>query len=181
MLILETPRLLLRTFQASDIPLLAAMNADPEVMRWLGGPMTPERTRGRALAVQARMSAGGTGMLPVERRGDGAFLGIVGLNRLDWYPEDIEVGWRLRPEAWGQGYATEAGRAWIAHAFDRPGADRVISVPDARNRRSIAVMERLGMRLDHHTRLKDEDDEFDVAVHAVTREEWSRRSSGAAA
>jgi RimJ/RimL family protein N-acetyltransferase len=169
----ETERLRLRLFRQDDLPLLCAMNADPEVMRWLGGPMTAEQTLTRAEASQARFQAVGRGMFAVERRADGTFLGIAGLNRLDWYPDEIEVGWRLRPEFWGQGYATEAGRAWIARAFRVLGAPRVISVADVPNLRSLAVMRRLGMRLDHHARLKDGDEEFDAAIYAVPRAEWA--------
>ena len=108
---------------------------------------------------------------------DGAFLGIAGLNRLAWYPDDLEVGWRLLPAHWGQGYATEAGRAWLGHAFRRHGVGRVISVADVPNRRSRAVMERLGMRLDHVATLQDGEDRFDAAVHAITRAEWEQEPS----
>jgi RimJ/RimL family protein N-acetyltransferase len=168
----ETERLRLRMFQQDDLPLLCAMNADPEVMRWLGGPRPPQLTLARAEESQAAFPKVGRGMIAVDRRADGVFLGIAGLNRLDWYPDEIEVGWRLRPDFWGRGYATEAGRAWVARAFRVLGVDRVISVADVPNVRSLAVMRRLGMRLDHHARLRDGDEEFDAAVHAVTRSEW---------
>ena len=170
--ILETERLRLRLYQESDLEPFCAMNADPVVMRWLGGPSTAEHSLGRARAINAGFGSDGFGMMPLERKADGAFLGIAGLNQLDWYPGDVEVGWRLRPEAWGNGYATEAGRAWLGRAFERLGVARVISVADAPNLRSRAVMERLGMRLDHLATLSDDGDTFEAAVHALSREDW---------
>lgn len=175
---MDTPRLRLRTFRTADLPLLVAMNADPAVMAHLGGPMAPEASLAMAEAIQRRFGAEGTGMIAVERRADGAFLGIAGLNRLRWYPDDLEVGWRLLPAHWGQGYATEAGRAWLGHAFRRHGAARVISVADVPNTRSRAVMARLGMRLDHVATLQEGEDRFEAAVHVIARAEWEARQSG---
>lgn len=172
--ILETPRLVLRTFAESDLPLLVAMNADPRVTEFLGGPRPAGESLELAAWVNLNFPRLGRGMMAVERRADGAFLGIAGLSRLDWFPEDIEVGWRLRPEAWGQGYATEAGRAWLDRAFAAHPVARVISVADLPNARSRAVMGRLGMRLDHVAVLRDGADEFEAAVHVLSREEWAR-------
>ena len=108
----------------------------------------------------------------MERRSDGALLGIAGLNRLRWDPGEIEVGWRLLPSHRGQDLATEAGRAWIGHAFGTLGASRVISVSDLPNHASQAVMRRLGTVVDHHATLKDGEDEFGAVIHAISRETW---------
>ena len=170
--VLETPRLVLRTFAAADLPPLVAMNLDPVVMAFLGGPRLAEASLRMAEEVNRRFPETGHGMMTVERREDGAFLGIAGLNQLAWYPEEIEVGWRLLPAHWGHGYATEAGRAWLGWAFRRHGVGRVISVADLPNLRSQAVMRRLGMRLDHVAVLREGEDEFEAAVHAITREAW---------
>lgn len=171
----ETPRLRLRTFRPDDLAPLCAMNADAGVMEFLGGPQAPADTLAMAADIDALFRREGTGMIAVERRADGAFLGLVGLNRLDWYPDDLEVGWRLLPAHWGHGYAAEAGAAWLAHAFLRLGAPRVLSVADAPNARSRAVMARLGMRLDHLATLPHEGGTFEAAVHALTRAEWDAR------
>ncbi|MFC5567072.1 GNAT family N-acetyltransferase [Rubellimicrobium aerolatum] len=172
---METPRLRLRTFRTGDLAHLVAMNADPTVMAHLGGPMSPEASLAMAEAIQHAFLAEGIGMIAVERRADEAFLGIAGLNRLAWYPDDLEVGWRLLPAHWGRGYATEAGRAWLGYAFRRHGVARVISVADVPNRRSRAVMERLGLQLDHTALLQEGEDRFEAAVHAITRAEWERQ------
>ena len=171
--VLRTPRLIVRTFQRSDLAPFAAMNADPGTMRFLGGPLEARRSIEWAHELQRRFAEGRLGMMPMMRRADGAFLGAAGLNRLGWYPDDVEVGWRLLPEHRGQGFATEAGRAWLALAFRTLPLARVISVADAPNEASRAVMERLGMRLDHVATLRDGDTTFEAAVHAVSREAWA--------
>jgi RimJ/RimL family protein N-acetyltransferase len=168
----ETERLRFRTFRAADLGPMAAMNADPKVMEFLGGSWSAEKTAAVAQEINAAWAARGRGMLAVERRSDGAFLGMAGLTALSWFPQDVEVGWRLLPAFWGQGYASEAGRAWIGWGFARHGPDRIISVADVPNRRSRAVMERLGMRLWREMRLWEGDDEFDAVVYEVRREDW---------
>lgn len=176
--VLTTPRLVLRAFLAADLPLYAALNRDPEVVRHLGGPVSREESDSIADWAQAMHSAEGIGLLAVERAADGAFLGMCGLHHLDWYPDDIELGYRLAREHWGHGYATEAARAWLAHGFGALGLPRVISVTDVANTRSVAVMRRVGMSVDHLATLEDEGVPFDAVVHSLTREQWEQRERG---
>ena len=75
-LVLSTPRLLLRTFRRDDLPHYAALNADPEVARYLGGPLTREDSEDIAALAQECYAREGLGLLAVERRQDGAFLGM---------------------------------------------------------------------------------------------------------
>ncbi len=94
--VLTTPRLVLRAFRRDDLPHYAELNADLEVMRYLGGVLTRESSDQMAVWAQERHAREGTGLLAIERRADGAFLGMCGLHVLrDWYPDDIEIGWRL--------------------------------------------------------------------------------------
>ena len=74
--VLTTPRLLLRSFRRDDLPLYAALNADPEVMRYLGGGLTRAASDQMAEWAQERHAREGTGLLAIERRADGAFLGM---------------------------------------------------------------------------------------------------------
>lgn len=170
--ILITERLLLRSFRLDDVARYQALCADPEVMQFLGGPWAPEFTR-KVKADANRGARSGGGMVAMERRSDGAFLGAAGLGVETWYPDDIQVGWRLIPAYWGRGYATEAGRAWLSYGFATLGRHRLIAMADVPNLRSIAVMRRLGMRLDHQARLRDGDDEFDAAIYAITAADWA--------
>ncbi len=173
--ILTTPRLLLRTFRREDLPLYAALNAHPEVARYLGGPLTREDSDEIAEWAQQCYQEEGIGLLAVERREDGQFLGMCGLHHQEGYPDELEVGWRLAFDHWGHGYATEAATAWLDHAFDTLGAPRVISIADRPNVRSLAVMRRLGMSFDHEAEVWDNGVSFQAVVYSITGDKWARR------
>ncbi len=179
---LSTERLLLRTWRADDLEPFAALNADPEVVEFLGGVAVP-RAESDAIAAYADglWEEERLGLLAVERRSDGAFLGFCGLHRLpDWYPDDVEIAWRLAREHWGHGYATEAARAWLDHGFGTLGLDRVISTTDRDppNVRSIAVMRRLGMVWDHDAELAEDGVTFPAVVHSITADRWRAQVPG---
>jgi RimJ/RimL family protein N-acetyltransferase len=173
--VLTTPRLLLRTFRREDLPLYAELNADPEVVRYLGGvPLSREHSDGIAEWAQECFATEGLGLLAVERREDGVFLGMCGLHHQQSYPDDVEVGWRLAHEHWGHGYATEAATGWLDHAFGPLGLARVISITDPPNVRSLAVVRRLGMTFDHEAEVEDDGLMFQAVVYSITADEWRR-------
>lgn len=173
--VLVTQRLTLRCFRESDLAPYSALNVDPDVVEYLGGPVTKEYTREMADWAHGLYEREGIGLLAVERSEDGAFLGMCGLHHLDSFPDDLEVAWRLAREYWGHGYATEAARAWLDYGFGVKGLPRVISVADPPNVRSVAVMKRLGMTFDHETRITEEGEEFDVVVYSITSARWTAR------
>jgi RimJ/RimL family protein N-acetyltransferase len=177
-LVTTTERLTLRTFRADDLPLYAALNVDPEVVEYLGGPLTRVDSDDIAAYANDLHASDGIGLLAVERTADGEFLGMCGVHVLDWYPDDLEVGYRLARAHWGHGYATEAAQAWLRIAFEQVHAPRVISVTDAPNLRSIAVMRRLGMTYDHSAQLEEDGATFDAVIHSLTRERWLELSGG---
>jgi RimJ/RimL family protein N-acetyltransferase len=167
-----TDRLILRSFRRDDLPVYQALGDDPLVMQYLGGLWSHARTEAAARGANLSQIEHGYGMLAVERCVDGRFLGIAGLSVEQWYPDDLQVGWRFFPQFWGLGYATEAATAWLDHGFGSLGRQRIISMADVPNHRSIAVMRRLGMSFDHEARLRDGEDEFDAAIYAITAEHW---------
>jgi RimJ/RimL family protein N-acetyltransferase len=169
-----TERLVLRPFREGDLDGWAALNADPKVIEFLGPPLSREDSDRTAWAINASYAANGFGFLAVERRSDGAFLGAAGLSREKWYPDDLEIGWRLAPEYWGHGYATEAAASWLDYAFGEAGLPRVIAVTDTPNVRSIAVMRRLGMSFDHEAVLEDDGVPFDATIYALKAEAWRK-------
>ena len=173
--VLMTPRLVLRTFRENDLPMYAALNADPEVTRWLGGPMSRQDSDDIAAWAQECVERDGFGLIAVERKTDSAFIGMCGLHHQMSYPDDVEVAWRLAREYWGRGYATEAASAWLDHAFGPLQLDRVISITEQTNVRSLAVMGRLGMRFDHAGKVRDGDEIFDAVIYATTNEQWHVR------
>ncbi|PZF83280.1 GNAT family N-acetyltransferase [Jiangella anatolica] len=145
---LTTDRLTLRPIEPSDADAFAAMNADPAVMEhFTTGPLDRAASDRMLARMHADHHRDGYGLAAVERRADGAFLGFTGIHRHHWYPDDVEIGWRLARSAWGQGYATEAATAWMEHAFGELALPRLISITVAANQRSIAVMRRLGFTL----------------------------------
>lgn len=165
---LRTERLILRPFRAEDLPVFAAMNADPEVMKYLGGhALTRAQSDAMAQDITRASEATGYGKLAVERASDGVFLGMCGLSRESWYPDDLEIGWRLARPHWGQGYATEAAWAWMAYGFKQLRLNRIISIADVPNARSIAVMKRLGMTWDHDAELADGEETFAATIYAI--------------
>ena len=144
-----TERLRMRAWRSSDRDPFAALNADPEVMRYFPSVQSREESDAFADRIEARIAELGYGLWALEPVATGQFIGFTGLNPM---PDDVpgaggvEVGWRLAAAAWGQGYATEAGRAALAVAFDQAGYDEVWSLTATVNGPSRAVMERLGLR-----------------------------------
>ncbi len=145
---IETERLLLRDWQPCDAAPFAAMNADPEVTRYLRGPMSRHASDELIARIRAHWDAHDFGLYAVEIKSSGAFAGFVGLAVPSFLPEvlpAVEVGWRLAREHWGQGYATEGAAACLDHGFGDLGLRQIISIIDPRNAASVRVAERLDM------------------------------------
>ena len=121
------------------------MTADPEVMRHIGPPLSrPDAWRQMAMHA-GQWALRGYGSWAIERASDGMLLGRAGL----WNPEGwpgIEVGWMLRRDAWGHGYASEAARAAVAWAWAAVDTGELISIIRPENARSVRVAEGLGMQ-----------------------------------
>lgn len=187
---LETARLRLRPWSKGDVPEYARILRDPEVMRYLGSGFRYRVKRGAASAVasvsdlEARRairkltthwSRCGFGEWAVEEKATGQLIGQVGLHHHpDWVADtaDVEVGWLLARRAWGQGFATEGGRASIAYAFDRLALERLVSIAFLPNERSQRVMERLGLARIGETHWKGSD----VVWYAIDRVAWKNEA-----
>jgi RimJ/RimL family protein N-acetyltransferase len=162
---LGTERLLLRPFREEDLDEWAAILADEETSRWIGGVRERDAAWERLAVYLGHWMLRGYGQWAVERKSDGRLIGRAGLWNPEGWPE-LEVGWTLSRDAWGEGYATEAGRAAIDWAFDELGLNRVASVIAVDNARSRAVAVRLGMSLDYETELGSGER---VVVYALER------------
>ena len=108
--------------------------------------MTAEQSAAQLDRTMRHWEEHGFGVWAVEERMTGRLVGRVGLARHQLWPQDVEVGWALAPEVWGRGYATEAGRASLDHAFTELGCAMVVSIVHPENAASIRVMDRLGIR-----------------------------------
>jgi RimJ/RimL family protein N-acetyltransferase len=132
---------------------LAAMNAQPEVLRYLGGGsgLTRAESDEGSARIAAHWDSYGFGVWAAVERATGEMLGFVGLCHPVWWPamvDRVEVGWRLRREAWGAGYATEAARAALRAGFETLRLEQIVSFVHPANDRSLAVARRLGMRVE---------------------------------
>jgi RimJ/RimL family protein N-acetyltransferase len=148
--VLETPRLRLRGFRASDLDAQASAMTDPEVVRHLGGaPLSREDTWRKILASPGLWALLGYGYWVAERREDGAYLGQIGFAdfKRDMRPsiEGLpEMGWIMAPQAQGQGYATEAALAALAWADQAFGGGEIVAIISHDNAASIRVAEKIG-------------------------------------
>ncbi|MFB6632218.1 GNAT family N-acetyltransferase [Streptomyces sp. NPDC056362] len=145
-----TPRLLLRRWNDDDLVPMAEINADPEVMRWIGDGSVRdlEETAEAIERYEEEWDEEGFGLFAVEILGSGELIGFAGLSVPDFLPEvlpAVEIGWRLGRPYWGQGYASEAAHAVLEFALQDRGLDRVIAIAHPGNRASENVMRKLGM------------------------------------
>lgn len=150
----ETPRLLLRQWQAADREPFAALNADPIVMAHFPAPLTREESDEVADHCERLIAERGWGAWATEKKATGEFIGFVGLH----IPEDdlpmspcVEILWRLAQAHWHQGFATEAARGALHIGFEVLQLPEIVSFTASSNTRSRAVMERLGMQMDAAT------------------------------
>ncbi|MFI2432763.1 GNAT family N-acetyltransferase [Streptomyces sp. NPDC018693] len=148
---LETPRLILRRWREEDVVPMAAINADPEVMRWIrdGSVRDEQQTRGGVQAWEREWESEGFGLFAVEIRSTGELAGFTGLSVPHFLPEvlpAVEVGWRLGRSHWGRGLATEAAVAAVRFGFEERGLERIVSIAQVGNDASERIMTKLGMR-----------------------------------
>ena len=145
----ETERLRLRQWRPADREPFALLNADPRVMEFFPAPLSRERSDALVDAWQSHLEEHGWSNWAAEIRATGEFIGFVGLTlpkRVLPFSPCVEVGWRLAFEHWGKGYASEAAREALRVGFDDLGLEEIVSFTSVLNRRSRAVMERIGMR-----------------------------------
>lgn len=147
-----TDRLVLRDWREEDLVPFVRHTNTPSVMRWLGGVADPEALkdfwRSRGMTWQ---STRGFTFWVVERKADAELLGFCGIKLADAPGGESvaglhEIGWRLREDAWGRGYAKEAASASLDFAFDKLEAPRVVAITVAGNAPSWGLMRRLRMR-----------------------------------
>ncbi|WP_395329748.1 GNAT family N-acetyltransferase [Novosphingobium sp. BL-8H] len=182
---LETDRLVLRNWQPGDIARFAAVTNNPDVMRWLGGVMDAERlAQSEARMIGFHESYGHTFWI-VERKADGGhlsgeMLGFCGLKKIDApgasFPGEFEIGWRMRTDAHGKGYAKEAAIASLDAGFDRFGAEEIFAITVIENEPSWGLMRRLDMR--RREDLDYDDPRFEpplrhTIAYSITRDEWA--------
>ena len=173
-----TPRLLMRSWRDGDLELWDRHLNVPEVAATVGGLQSREEIAAGLARMAACEAENGFCFWALERREDGAFLGFCGIKRFtaEGIPPELEgapeIGWRLRPDAWGEGYAREAATATLDLAFGRFSLGEVYAITMPHNDRSWGLMRRLGMKA-------RADLDFVMPVHGrhvtyrIGREEWT--------
>jgi RimJ/RimL family protein N-acetyltransferase len=144
---IETERLILRGWRDEDHAPFAAMGRSPAVMEHLGALQTDEQVAAGIERQRGFQSVHGHCFWAIERRADGAFLGFCGLKPGTVGPieGEVEIGWRLREDAWGQGYAREAAEASIAWGWANLDTPRIMAITTPANAASWGLMIRIGM------------------------------------
>lgn len=116
MIYIETARLRLRDWQEADFELFSRMNADEEVMKFFPKTLSKEESDAFAKAIIAEIKENGFGLYAVEVKETNEFIGFIGFHRATFesdFTPCIEIGWRLKKEVWGRGYATEGAKACL--------------------------------------------------------------------
>jgi len=176
---IETERLRLRQWKKEDFPAFAKLNADGEVMEFYPALLNERESNDMALRFEALIAYSGWGFWVVEKLDDNAFVGFVGLHEPTYdlpVTPCVEIGWRLAKEYWGQGYATEAARASLCVAFGMLDLPEVYSFTSVLNKKSQAVMERLGMinmcRNFDHPMIPEDSPLREHVLYKINRENW---------
>ena len=168
----------LRPWRDEDPESFAAMNSDTRVMEFFRSTLSRVQSDAMVDGIQKHFTKHGFGLWAIEVAGVAPFVGFAGLAVPEFnahFTPCVEVGWRLALEHWGHGYATEAARLALDYGFSTCAFSEVVSFTSATNRRSRAVMERLGMR-------RDPADDFDYPLmpegHPLRPHVLYRLSSG---
>jgi RimJ/RimL family protein N-acetyltransferase len=154
---LETDRLVLRDWQASDWIPFSALNADAETMRYFPGTLTAAASEALIVRICEHFAQHGFGFWALELKGTGEFIGFTGLSTPRFsahFTPCVEIGWRMAKAFWGHGYATEAAQEALRFGFERLSLDEIVAFTAVGNLPSRRVMDRIGM-------VRDSADDFD--------------------
>lgn len=171
---IETPRLILRPWMMDDYDDFLRLRTNPEIMRYIKpqGIPTPEQVRERYEKIIAAREKNGFGSCAVVYRKTGRIIGWCGLQPYD-NPEEIEIGYAIEKEFWGQGIVSEAAEATLRYGFETLCLDRIVAVAIPENRGSSRVMEKIGMTYEKNTVAYGNE----CVYYAMSRDEWTALSS----
>ena len=177
---LETERLLLRPPQRGDFERYAELLDDESAARYIGGRLSRAAAWRRFLQMPGAWSVQGFGMFSLIEKASGRWLGQLGPWKPEGWPGN-EVGWSLHPDAWGKGYATEAGIAAIDWAFDQLGWDDIIHCIHPDNAASQKLAARFGSRNHGPGQLPAPYEDSPTDVWGQSRGQWQAFRAGAVA
>ncbi|WP_211471818.1 GNAT family N-acetyltransferase [Collimonas humicola] len=180
---LESPRLLLRQWRDADLPDLATMCADPQVMRYFPAPLNRAQSAALIAGLREHFALHGFGFWALECKDSGALIGLTGLLRVGFtapFTPAVEIGWRLARQHWRQGYASEAATTALAAGFEQLGLEQIVSFTADSNLPSQRVMQSIGMQHDpsddfQHPKLADDHPLKPHVLYRITQTQWRAR------
>ncbi len=149
--ILETKRLILRTFEEQDLDVMAAIDQDPKVCAFLPGVATRRTTHALIQRIIQHYQERGFSLYAVLLKGTMEMIGFLGLMTPSfeaYFTPAVEIGWRLSSKYWNHGYATEGAEAVLQYAFNTLNLPEVVSFTTINNLASRRVMEKIGLKHD---------------------------------
>ena len=147
-ILLETERLVLRRMSLSDLDLMAQLNSDPAVMRYIGDGAVWTRAQSEARIrriLKVYEIFPGLGLWIGEEKANRRFVGAFALNYIPKTVE-VEIGYRLSKSAWERGFATEGARALVRYGISELGLDRVVGLTHPENEPSKRVLMKAGLQ-----------------------------------
>lgn len=176
---LETNRIRLRQWKVEDYLPFSELNLDAKVMEFFPNTLTKTESDAMADKITSLISKRGWGFWAAEQKATHEFMGFVGLHspnsELPFSP-CVETGWRLAKKFWGFGYATEAAKQALNFAFEALHLDEVVSFTAVENKKSQAVMQRLGMintkQNFMHPDIKINKPLCEHVLYKIKREQW---------
>ncbi len=155
--IIQTDRLILRQWNDEDFESFAELNADPRVMEFFPATWTLEESKASMQTARKHIEMYGWGKWAVSLLATGEFIGRIGLEEMDFqapFSPNIELGYRIAYNYWGNGYASEGAKGALEYGFKQIGLKEIVAFTPALNQRSQFVMQRIGM---HHDSKSDFD------------------------
>lgn len=183
--VIETERLILRTWKDEDALAYFHINQDPKVIEYLLGPLTMQEVHDFMAAANRQSEERGHTLWAAELKSTAELIGFVGLQYTSWpahFTPAVEVGWRLGSQHWGRGYATEAANASLAYAFNECALSQIVSFTVPANVRSIRCMERIGLTRESqgdfaHPKLPTSHPLSQHVLYKISAEDWNARNS----
>lgn len=181
--ILETPRLILRTWGDEDIEDMHAVNQDPLVMEYFPSLPTLSETKALVEKINKHQLQKGYSLYATILKEKKAFIGFIGLLTVEFAAEftpAVEIGWRLGSQYWGSGLATEGASFVLKQAFEKFKIPEIVSFTTASNTKSRRVMEKIGLQRDpaddfQHPGLPDGDALKPHVLYKLGRQQYLRR------
>lgn len=170
MIYIETPRLVLRNWKKTDLESFRQLNSDEKVMKYFPKILSSQETDEFYEAIQKEFRDYGFGLYAVEVKGNKEYIGFIGFHiatfEIDFTP-CIEIGWRLKKEAWGKGYATEGAKACLKYGFNHLGFKEIYSFTAQINEPSQNVMKKLGMNYLRNFKHPKVDSDSNLSKHVL--------------